>query len=34
MRLLLTPWTPAITVARHLRWYLSYQLSGETRSGE
>ncbi len=34
MKLLLMSWTPALNVARHVRWYLSYQISGETRSGE
>jgi len=28
----LAPWTVGLTAARHLRWYVSYQISGETRS--
>ncbi len=32
MKLLLSPWGTAVTAAKHLRWYLSYQISGETRS--
>ena len=31
MKLLLSPWGPAVNVAKHLRWYVSYQISGETR---
>jgi hypothetical protein len=32
MKLLLAPWNASLSAARHLRWYLSYQISGETRS--
>ncbi len=32
MMRLLSSWGPAVTAAKHLRWYLSYQISGETRS--
>jgi hypothetical protein len=31
MKLLLAPWNAGMSAARHLRWYLSYQISGETR---
>lgn len=31
MRLVLTPWSAGFNAARHLRWFLSYQVSGETR---
>jgi hypothetical protein len=32
MKLLLTPWNASLSAAKHLRWYLSYHISGETRS--
>ncbi len=32
MKLILTPWSAGVSAARHLRWFLSYQISGETRS--
>jgi hypothetical protein len=32
MKLLLTPWFRGVSAARHLAWYVSYQVSGETRS--
>jgi hypothetical protein len=32
MKRLLAPWTFANNAARHLVWYLSYQVSGETRA--
>lgn len=28
----LAPWNAGLTAARHLRWYVNYQISGETRS--
>jgi hypothetical protein len=31
MKLLLGPWNAGVSAAKHLRWYLSYQISGETR---
>lgn len=31
MKRLLTPWSAGVSAARHLRWFLSYQISGETR---
>jgi hypothetical protein len=31
MKRLLTPWTIGVSAARHLAWYVSYQVSGETR---
>jgi hypothetical protein len=31
MRRLLAPLTFGVTAARHLAWYLNYQVSGETR---
>ena len=31
MRLLLSPWSFGVTAARHFAWYVSYQVSGETR---
>jgi hypothetical protein len=32
MKRLLTPWSAGVNAAKHIRWYLSYQISGETRS--
>jgi hypothetical protein len=32
MKLLLAPVTAGLNAARHLRWYLSYQITGETRA--
>jgi hypothetical protein len=32
MKRLLTPVTVGVSAAKHLRWFLSYQISGETRS--
>jgi hypothetical protein len=32
MKRILVPWAAGIGAARHLRWFLSYQISGETRS--
>lgn len=26
------PWSLGVNAARHLAWYVSYQLNGETRS--
>ena len=35
MKKLLAPWTIANSAARHLAWFVSYQLTGEARtSGE
>jgi hypothetical protein len=31
MKLLLSPWSLCVNVARHLAWYLDYQLTGTTR---
>jgi hypothetical protein len=31
MRRLLTPWSIGVNAARHIAWYVSYQVSGETR---
>ena len=32
MKRILTPWNAGVSAAKHLRWFLSYQISGETRS--
>jgi hypothetical protein len=34
MRRLLMPVTFSVNAARHLAWYVSYQVSGETRERE
>lgn len=31
MKHLLAPWSMGMSAARHLAWYLNYQLSGQTR---
>jgi hypothetical protein len=31
MRRLLAPWMIGVSAARHLAWYVNYQVSGETR---
>jgi hypothetical protein len=31
MRRFKTPWAKSLNAARHLAWYLNYQISGETR---
>jgi hypothetical protein len=31
MKRLLAPWSIGVNAARHLAWYVSYQVSGETR---
>jgi hypothetical protein len=31
MKRLLAPWTLGMHAARHVAWYVNYQLSGETR---
>lgn len=31
MKRLLVPWSLGINAARHLAWYVNYQVSGETR---
>src|SRR5262245_40637475 len=31
MKRLLAPWSLGVNAARHLAWYVSYQVSGETR---
>jgi hypothetical protein len=31
MKVLLSPWSVGVNAARHLAWYLTYQVSGETR---
>jgi hypothetical protein len=33
MKRLLTPFSFGVDAARHIAWYLSYQMTGETRSG-
>jgi len=32
MKRLLAPWTLGMHAARHLAWYVTYQVSGETRA--
>lgn len=32
MKRLLSAWGPAVSAAKHLRRYLSYQISGKTRT--
>jgi len=32
MKRLIVPWTLAHSAARHLAWYVAYQLTGQTRS--
>jgi hypothetical protein len=32
MKRLLVPWALGVSAARHLAWYLSYQVTGEPRS--
>lgn len=32
MKRFLVPWSKGVSAARHLAWYLNYQISGETRS--
>jgi hypothetical protein len=34
MKQLLAPWSYGLTAARHLAWYLSYQVTGETRRAD
>jgi hypothetical protein len=31
MKRLLASWSLGVTAARHLAWYLNYQMTGETR---
>jgi hypothetical protein len=31
MKLLLTPWSLGLNAARHLAWYVNYQVTGEAR---
>jgi hypothetical protein len=31
MKRLLVPWSLGVNAARHIAWYVSYQVSGETR---
>lgn len=31
MKLLLAPWAAGLSAARHLHWYVSYQITGEAR---
>ncbi len=31
MKRILAPWSIGVHAARHLAWYVSYQVSGETR---
>ena len=31
MKRILVPWALGLTAARHLAWYLNYQISGEAR---
>jgi hypothetical protein len=32
MKRLLAPWSFGMNAARHLAWYVNYQVSGETRT--
>jgi hypothetical protein len=32
MKRFLVPWNKGMNAARHLAWYLNYQICGETRS--
>ena len=32
MKVLLTPLNAGVSAAKHLRWFLAYQITGETRS--
>jgi len=29
---ILVPWSVGVSAARHLRWFVSYQISGQARS--
>jgi hypothetical protein len=31
MKRLLVPWSLGVNAARHIAWYVSYQVNGETR---
>ena len=31
MKLLLSPWSMGVNAARHLAWYVNYQVNGATR---
>jgi hypothetical protein len=31
MKRLLTPWSLGMNAARHLAWYVNYQVTGETK---
>jgi hypothetical protein len=31
MKRLLAPWSFGVNAARHLAWYMNYQVNGETR---
>ena len=33
MKRLLTPFSVGLGAVRHVAWYVSYQMTGETRSG-
>jgi hypothetical protein len=33
MKRLLAPFAHGLSAARHLRWFVNYHVSGETRSG-
>jgi hypothetical protein len=32
MKRLLSPWAFGVSAARHLAWYVNYQVSGQTRT--
>jgi hypothetical protein len=32
VKLLIRPWSAGLNAARHLAWYVSYQMTGETRA--
>jgi hypothetical protein len=32
MKRILAPWSMGISAVRHLRWFVNYHVSGETRS--
>ena len=31
MKVLLSPWSAGVLAARHLAWYVNYQVTGETK---
>jgi hypothetical protein len=34
MKRLLAPWVANLCAARHVAWYLTYQMTGEARKGD